>query len=133
MRVSGADEPRQMGICGDAERSGDKGNSMAVDWKQFNAYDGEKLVAIIDLCKDSNGIHHYIAFGGLWFDEYNALLKSHSGEELVMIYVGDVQAFVTPDNEVICVLHDDDHFKESIKEGKDYYHYFKQEQNTFVP
>ena len=68
MRVSGADEPRQMGICGDAERSGDKGNSTAVDWKQFNAYDGEKLVAIIDLCKDSNGIHHYIAFGGLWFD-----------------------------------------------------------------
>ena len=61
------------------------------------------------------------------------MLKSHSGEELVMIYVGDVQAFITPDNEVICVLHDDDHFKESIEEGKDYYHYFKQEQNTFVP
>ena len=113
-------------------RSGDKGNSMAVDWKQFNAYDGDKLVAIIDLCKDSSGIHHYIAFGGPWFDEYNELLKSHAGEELVMIYAGDVQAFVTPANEVLCV-NVDGHFKESIEEGKDYYNYFKQEQNTFVP
>ena len=113
-------------------RSGDKGNSMAVDWRQFNAYDKDKLVAVIDLCKDSTGIHHYIAFGGPWFDEYNELLKSHGGEELVMIYVGDVQAFVTPANEVICV-HPDAHFKDSIEEGKDYYGYFKQEQNTFIP
>ena len=90
------------------------------------------MVAIIDLCKDSSGIHHYIAFGGPWFDEYNELLKSHAGEELVMIYVGDVQAFVTPANEVICV-HPDGHFKDSIEEGKNYYGYFKQDQNTFVP
>ena len=113
-------------------RSGDHGNSMAVDWRQFNAYEGDKLVAIIDLCKDSSGIHHYIAFGGPWFDEYNELLKSHAGEELVMIYVGDVQAFVTPANEVICV-HPDGRFKDSIEEGKNYYGYFKQDQNTFVP
>lgn len=120
-------------------RSGNKGNTMAVDWKQFLAYDGEKLIAIIDLCKDGSGVHHYVAFGGPWFESYDAMLKAHAGEELVMIYVGDVQAVVTPDNEVLSIVavvegtDSDGHFRESIEEGKDYYHYFKREQNTFIP
>ena len=115
-------------------RSGDKGNSMAVDWREFLAYSGDELVAVIDLNKQSDGIHHGIAFGGPWFPKYQAFLTAHAGEELVMIYAGDVQAIVAPDNRIYSLSGESDGFlTENIEEGKDYYHYFKQEQNTFVP
>lgn len=113
-------------------RSGDPGNTMQVDWKQFFGYDGDRLAVTVDVTKDASGIHHFVAFGNdAALAQFDAVLKAHKGEELVMISAGWVEALVSPANEVIgrtgALL------SEVTEEGADYYGYFKQPQNVFVP
>lgn len=112
-------------------RTGDDGNSMAVNWRDYLAYDGDELVAIIHVTKDETGIKHFLSFGGIWFSHYNELLKKHLNEELVYIYIGDVDAFITPDNEVISLSGTD--VSSTIEEDREYYEFFKTRYNTYIP
>lgn len=112
-------------------RTGDKGNTLACDWRNFLGFNEDgRLVVILDVNKDSSGIHDFIAFGGPWFPEYEKFLKEHAGEELVYLYVGDVEAVVTPDNTVVTLLRTN--ISACLEEGKDYYNYFKRPENTFI-
>lgn len=113
-------------------RTGDSGNTMAVNWRDYLAYDGDRIVAIITLVKDDElGLNHHIAFGGPWFSEYAELLEKHKGEELVYIYIGDVEAFITPENEVVTSMSVD--ISDNLEENKEYYEFFKTEYNVYVP
>ena len=112
-------------------RTGDKGNTMALDWRDYLAYDGDKLVAIIQVTKGENGLRHYYLFGGEWFSYYEGLLEQYRGEELLYLYIGDVEAFITPDNEVISIMDTD--ISSTLEKGRDYYKYFKTEYNAYTP
>lgn len=113
-------------------RTGDSGNTLAADWRDYLAYDGDRIVAIITLVKENeSGIKHHIAFGGPWFSEYAELLGKHKGEELVYIYIGDVEAFITPDNEVVTAIGTD--VSANLEENKDYHSFFRTPYNVYVP
>ncbi len=111
--------------------TGDNGNSLAVDWRTFLAFDGDKLVAIIEVTKDEKGLHTHLAFGGPGFGYYKQLLDTYKGQELVFLYIGDIVAFVTPDNTVVPSA--DLVLSAFIEPDYPYYQYFKTPYNTFVP
>lgn len=112
-------------------RTGDQGNSIAVNWYDYLAYSEEKLVAIIQITKDETGIHHFLMFGGDWFPEYTKILNQHKGTELVFLYIGDVEAFITPDNQVIPLIESD--ISSALEENQNYYEYFKTPYNVYIP
>lgn len=112
-------------------RTGDDGNSMALNWRDYLLYSGEDIVAILSLTKDDGGIKRHISFGGKWFSYYTNLLEEYSGTELVFIYIGDVEAFITPDNRVIAIMDID--VSKAIEENVNYYDYFKTDHNVYVP
>ena len=112
-------------------RTGDDGNSIALNWRDYLLYSGEDIVAILSVTKEENGIKHHISFGGEWFSYYADLLEKYEGNELVFLYIGDVEAFVTPDNMVCTLLGTD--ISEAVEENVNYYDYFKTEYNVYVP
>lgn len=67
------------------------------NFRDYLAYNGDKLVAIITLVKENGQLSATPAFGGPWFDDYNAALQQHKGEELVYVYAGWMEFVVTPD------------------------------------
>ena len=112
-------------------RTGDDGNTVAVNWRDYLAYDGEKLVAIIQVTKDKTGFKHYIMFGGEWFSRYELLLEQYKGVELAYIYIGDVDAFITPDNKVVSLIETD--ISSVLEENRQYYVYFITPYNVYTP
>ena len=112
-------------------RTGDDGNSIAVNWRDYLAYDGDKLVAIIQVTKEETGIKHFVLFGAQWFSHYNELMQQNSGVELVYIYIGDVEAFITPNNEVIPLMDVD--ISSTLEPNKEYYEFFKTQYNVYIP
>lgn len=67
------------------------------NFRDYLAYNNDKLVAIITLVKENGQLSATPAFGGPWFDNYNAALQQHKGEELVYVYAGWMEFVVTPD------------------------------------
>ena len=67
------------------------------NFRDYLAYNNDKLVAIITLVKENGQLSATPAFGGPWFDDYNAALQQHKGEELVYVYAGWMEFVVTPD------------------------------------
>jgi len=113
-------------------QTGDAGNSMAVDWREYLVYDGDQILAIITVNKDADGLHEYLAWAGLAFESYSQFLAEHRGEELVYLYIGDVEAILTPDHQVYVFGHGlPDAVDENEKEN--YYSFFKLAQNTYIP
>ncbi len=78
---------------------GTEGKSFEIrqNFRDYLAYNSDKLVAIITLVKENGQLSATPAFGGPWFDDYNAALQQHKGEELVYIYAGWMEFVVTPD------------------------------------
>lgn len=113
-------------------RTGDAGNSIAVNWKDYIACKGDEVIAIITVAKDENGFHHYPAWGSPSFADYGKFLAEHKGEELVYIWAGDVDAILTPDHQIFSFGAD---LSAAINESEvgQYYTFFKMEQNTYVP
>ena len=112
-------------------RTGDDGNSIAVNWRDYLAYNGEELVAIIQVTKDENGMRHFLMFGADWFSRYTEQLNQHKGTALVYVYLGDVEAFITPDEQVIPLIETD--VSSALDESTRYYDYFKTKYNVYVP
>ena len=68
------------------------------NFRDYLAYSGNRLVAIITLTKENGEIHNSPAFGAYWFDSYNETLQNHKGEKLVFVYVGNsMELFIAPD------------------------------------
>ena len=112
-------------------RTENNGNEMAMNWRDYLAYNGEKLIAIIQVTKDKTGIKHHLSFGGTWFSRYEDFLRQYKGTELVYIYIGDVEAFIDPDNQVIPLIDTD--ISSTLDENQQYYQYFKTECNVYIP
>ncbi len=66
--------------------------------RDYLAYNGDELVAIITLYKENGVVSNTISFGAKWFDKYNNYLKQHKGEKLVYAYAGWFEIIVAPDN-----------------------------------
>ena len=71
------------------------------DFRDYLAYSGDKLVAIITLMKYNGTIGISPAFGGAWFDSYAAFLKEHAGEELLFLYYGELEVVVLSDGSAV--------------------------------
>ena len=68
------------------------------NFRDYLAYSGDRLVAIITLTKENGEIHNSPAFGAYWFDSYNETLQNHKGEKLVFVYIGNsMELFIAPD------------------------------------
>ncbi|MBR2751711.1 MAG: hypothetical protein IKG93_01635 [Clostridiales bacterium] len=106
-------------------------NSVAVNWRDFLVYNDEDLISVISVSKDENGLWYGIAFGGSWYSQYNSFLQQHAGQQLVYLYYGDMEAIVTPDNKIYRFM-DFAEF-EGLVDGFDYYSFFNQETNTYIP
>ena len=79
---------------------GIEGKSFEVrqNFRDYLVYNGDKLIAIITLYKENGEIFDTPSFGARWFDDYNAYLESHKGEELVYVYARWFEIIVAPDN-----------------------------------
>ena len=86
---------------------------------------------LIQVTKEETGIKHFILFGAQWFSRYNELMQQNSGVELVYIYIGDVEAFITPNNEVIPLMDVD--ISSTLEPNKEYYEFFKTQYNVYIP
>lgn len=67
------------------------------NFRDYLAYNGDKLVAIITLTKEDGKLSATPAFGGPWFDDFNAMLQKYKGQELIFIYAGWMEFVITPD------------------------------------
>lgn len=114
-------------------RTGDSGNEMAVNARDYLLYSGDKLVSIATVIKESGNISYGLMFGAEWFDNYNSILKKYAGKELVYIYAGDVEVILTPDHKVLSTMGIDLSDVIDADEADSYYNYFKQAQNTYIP
>ncbi len=79
---------------------GTEGKSFEVrqNFRDYLLYSGDKLIAIITLYKENGEIFNTPSFGAKWFDDYNAYLENHKGEELVYVYAKWFEIIVAPDN-----------------------------------
>ena len=68
------------------------------DYLVWNGSGG--LIAIVTLTKENGTLSATPAFGGPWFDDYNAFLQRHRGEALVFVYAGWMELVLTPDEGV---------------------------------
>ena len=69
------------------------------NFRDYLAYDGGRLAAILTLVKEDGKISCTPAFGAPWFESFDALLKKHAGQTLVFVYAGQTELAVAPDGE----------------------------------
>lgn len=79
--------------------TGKKNENLTVtqNFRDYLVYNGNELIAIITLVKENGKIYDTPSFGGAWYSDFNKLLNSHKGEELVFVYVNQVEIVVAPD------------------------------------
>ena len=84
----------------------DNNNSVAPEirrnFRDYLAYSGDELVAIITLAKEDGQIYSTPAFGGPWFSDYNEKLQNYKGQKLLYLYVGFIEVVIAPDNSYFC-------------------------------
>ena len=119
-------------------RTGDSGNELILNARDFLLYDGDELVAMVTVIKEPDRISGGLAWGGPWFSEYQAFLEAHRGEALVYLYVGDVEAILTPDGQIVTLLeinHPGSGLESVIDPAEQarYYEFFRFEENTYTP
>lgn len=111
--------------------TGASGNTLAVNWMDYLVYQDEKLVSIATVTKENGLLTYHLSFNGSWYGSYAELLAAHKGQELVYLFIGDVEALITPDNEIVSLAGAD--LSNLVESGKDYYSNFKMAENTYVP
>ena len=114
-------------------RTGDSGNELILNARDFLLYNGDELVAMVNVIKEPDRISGGVAFGGPWFSEYQAFLEAHKGEKLVYLYVGDVDAILTPDGQIFTATETDISNSIVPEEQARYYEFFRFEENTYTP
>lgn len=71
------------------------------NFRDYLVYNNGKLVAIVTLTKENGKLSATPAFGGPHFDDFNAFLQKHKGEELLFVYAGWMEIVITPDGECV--------------------------------
>ena len=105
---------------------------LATDFRDYLIYNDDRLIAILSLWIMDGEVHASPAFGAPWFDDYNAFLQRHRGEALAFVYVGMLEAVVTPQGEVLSPMGLDlsDRFPDSA--NGNYYDYVAYPENTYL-
>ncbi len=80
---------------------GGKALELHQDFRNYLAYSGDKLVAILTLTKENGRISSTPAFGGEWFGSYSEFLKKHAGERLLFLYYGIAEVVLLPDGSAV--------------------------------
>ena len=76
------------------------------DFRDYLVYGDDKLIGVITLTKENDGVlRDNLAFGCDWYDAFDALLKAHTGEEMVFINSQNGEAVVTSDDAVFVPLY----------------------------
>ena len=112
---------------------GTEGKQLEVrqNFRDYLVWNSGKLVAIVTLTKENGKISANPAFGGPWFDEYNAFLQKHKGEKLLFVYAGWMEIVITPNGE--CV-NPQGYDMSGYFDGLDNpYEYFYSEAATYTP
>ncbi len=86
--------------------TGAEGESLELraNFRDYLAYDGDRLAAIITLFKENGVIYNSPAFGSPWFAGYDAFLQAHRGEALVYVYAGNAEIILLPDGGIYSPL-----------------------------
>ena len=82
---------------------GTEGKSFEVrqNFRDYLVWNGKgDLIAFVTLTKENGALSATPAFGGPWFQTYNAFLQQHKGDALVFVYAGWMELVITPDNGV---------------------------------
>ena len=79
-----------------------KTGEVRANYRDYLLYRGETLVSIVTLYREDGEIHSSPAFGGPWFADYAAFLRSHRGEGLLFFYDGLRELALTPQNALFC-------------------------------
>lgn len=119
-------------------RTGDSGNELILNARDFLLYDGDELVAMVTVIKEPDRISGGLSWGGPWFSEYQAFLEAHKGEALVYLYVGDVDAILTPDGQIFTLLNTGRPgygIEDAVDPAEQprYYEFFRRDENTYIP
>ncbi len=118
-------------------RTGGSGNELILNARDFLIYDGDKLFAIATVIKEPDRISGSPMWGSEWLPKYQAFLEAHRGEALVYLYVGDVDAILTPDGQIVTLLQLEPGagLQDVIDpaEQEQYYAFFRREENTYIP
>ena len=101
------------------------------NFRDYLAYSGDQLVAIITLVKEDGKLYATPAFGGPWFDSYNELLKAHAGEKLIYLYYGITEVVLLPDGSAVNPMGYS--VKQFFEWVKDPYAWFFNEEVVYVP
>ena len=82
---------------------GTEGKQLEVrqNFRDYLVYNNGKLVTIVTLTKENGKLSATPAFGGPHFDDFNAFLQKHKGEELLFVYAGWMEIVITPDGECV--------------------------------
>ena len=107
--------------------TGNDGNRLAVNFRDYLLYKDGKIIAIITVVKEGGSFHCTPSWGGAWFDAYTELLSAHKGDELVYLYVGSVEAIALPSGRIVTPD------GKTYAESPEAYEYFKFPQNTYIP
>ena len=113
---------------------GTEGKSFEVrqNFRDYLVWNGKgDLIAIVTLTKENGALSATPAFGGPWFQTYNAFLQQHKGEALVFVYAGWMELVVTPDNDVYNPQGTD--VSRYLKGVENPYEIFRCDAATYVP
>ena len=134
---------KAMGVQADGLKIAEKGyahinydeNGAALEvhqnFRDYLAWSGDKLVAIITLTKEGGKLFSTPAFGGPWLDSYNEFLKAHSGQKLIYLYYGISEVILLPDGSTVNPLGYD--VSKDFDWVKNPYEWFYNEDVVFVP
>lgn len=101
------------------------------NFRDYLAYDGGNLVAVITLTKENGQLSATPAFGSPWFGDYDAFLRAHKGEKLLYVYAGFMEIIITPDNRFVNPQGTDvSAYFEGVENP---YAYFYSDAATYVP
>lgn len=107
-----------------------KALSLRQNYRDYPVYNGDKLVAIITLIKENGGISCYPAFGAPWFDDCNAFLQNHKGQEMVYVYALNNEIIIAPDGSCYTVADDASLYLEGLENP---YEFFYNEKAVYIP
>lgn len=113
--------------------TGAEGEKLTADqsWRDFPAYSGDTLVAIITLTKEDGKLYSSLAFGSPLYGKYDKFLKAHTGEKLIWVYAGPGEIALAPDGDAL--IPNGSQLSWFFGGLDDPYSWFFNEDATFIP
>lgn len=82
----------------------DKTGDVRRNFRDYQLWVDNSLIAIVTLSKQDGEIYATPAFGAPWFSSFASFLLLHRGEKLLCFYNGFMELFLTPENELYAPL-----------------------------